>query len=96
MKWNNENTLVFMELHTMKLVLWDTKNPKYYKNSGKRRFARAGQSYGNELRGLLKDEQSTVPDRPLVRDPIKTLLEYPYELGVWDFDPVHILILIEV
>jgi hypothetical protein len=23
----------------------------------------------------------TVPDRPLVRDPIKTLLEYPYELG---------------
>jgi hypothetical protein len=37
-----------------------------------------------------------VPDRPLVRDPIKTLLEYPYELGVWDFDPVHILILIEV
>jgi hypothetical protein len=37
-----------------------------------------------------------VPDRPLVRDPIKTLLEYPYELGVWDFDPIHILILIEV
>jgi hypothetical protein len=37
-----------------------------------------------------------VPDRPLVWDPIKTLLEYPYELGVWDFDPIHILILIEV
>jgi hypothetical protein len=37
-----------------------------------------------------------VRDRPLVRDPIRTLLEYPYELGVWDFDPVHILILIEV
>jgi hypothetical protein len=42
------------------------------------------------------DIHSIVPDRPLVRDPIKTLLEYPYELGVWDFDPVHILILIEV
>jgi hypothetical protein len=37
-----------------------------------------------------------VPDRPLVRVPIRTVLEYPYELGVWDFDPVHILILIEV
>jgi hypothetical protein len=37
-----------------------------------------------------------VPDRPLVRDQIKTLLKYSYELGVWDFDPVHILILIEV
>jgi hypothetical protein len=37
-----------------------------------------------------------VPDRPLVRVPIRTLLEYSYELGVWDFDPVHILILIEV
>jgi hypothetical protein len=33
-----------------------------------------------------------VPDRPLVRVPIRTLLEYPYELGVWDFDPVHIVI----
>jgi hypothetical protein len=30
----------------------------------------------------------TVPDRPLVR---VTLLESSYELGVWDFDPVHIL-----
>jgi hypothetical protein len=38
----------------------------------------------------------TVPDRPLVRDLIRTLLEYSCELGVWDFDPVHILILIEV
>jgi hypothetical protein len=38
----------------------------------------------------------TVPDRPLVRAPIRTHLEYSYELGVWDFDPVHILILIEV
>jgi hypothetical protein len=37
-----------------------------------------------------------VPERPLVRVPIRTLLEYPYELGVWDFDPVHILILLEV
>jgi hypothetical protein len=37
-----------------------------------------------------------VPDRPLVRVPIRTLLEYRYEVGVWDFDPVHILILIEV
>jgi hypothetical protein len=37
-----------------------------------------------------------VPDRPLVRVPIRTLLEYSYELGIWDFDPVHILILIEV
>jgi hypothetical protein len=37
-----------------------------------------------------------VPDRPLVRDPIRILLEYSYELGVGDFDPVHILILIEV
>jgi hypothetical protein len=39
---------------------------------------------------------TVVPDRPLVRVPIGTLLEYTYELGVWDFDPVHILILIEV
>jgi hypothetical protein len=42
------------------------------------------------------DEIHSVPDRPLVRDPIETLLEYSYELGVWDFDPVHILILTEV
>jgi hypothetical protein len=41
-------------------------------------------------------EINIVPDRPLVRDQIKILLEYPYELGVWDFDPVHILILNEV
>jgi hypothetical protein len=41
-------------------------------------------------------DTTLVPDRPLVRDPIRTLLEYSYELGVWDFDPVHILILIEV
>jgi hypothetical protein len=26
---------------------------------------------------------ATVPDRPLVRDPIETLPEYYYELGVW-------------
>jgi hypothetical protein len=37
----------------------------------------------------------SVPDRPLVPDPIKALLEYPYELGVWDFYPVHILILLK-
>jgi hypothetical protein len=37
-----------------------------------------------------------VPDWPLVRVPIRTFLEYSYELGVWDFDPVHILILIDV
>jgi hypothetical protein len=39
---------------------------------------------------------SVVPDRPLVRVPNRTLFEYSYELGVWDSDPVHILILIEV
>jgi hypothetical protein len=27
-------------------------------------------------------EKSSVPDRPLVRVPIRTLLEYSYELGV--------------
>jgi hypothetical protein len=27
-------------------------------------------------------QDRVVPDRPLVRDPIRTLLEYSYELGV--------------
>jgi hypothetical protein len=46
--------------------------------------------------GSTLDIHPAVPDRPLVRVPIRTLLEYFYELGVRDFDPVHILILIEV
>jgi hypothetical protein len=52
--------------------------------------------FGKQAKKYFVAIFKVVPDRPLVRVPIRTLLEYSYELGVWDFDPLHILILIEV